>query len=215
MTNFKKPDKLLIATGNAGKVREFAELLNDLPIEICGLKDFAETEEVAETGKSFEENAKLKAAGYAVQSKLWTLADDSGLEVEALANAPGVFSARYAGNDASDAEKIEKLLAELKKTGDCEKKARFVCAIAVASPDGEIVCVETGICEGRISDKPFGNNGFGYDPIFVPENFQKTFGQLPENIKQEISHRGRATRKIIRFLRDFFKIFLDRAVLTE
>ena len=213
--NFEKPDKILIATGNAGKVREFAELLKELPIEICGLKDFHNIEEVSETGASFEENAKLKAAGYALQTGLWTLADDSGLEVEALGNAPGVFSARYGGETASNAEKIEKLLAELKKTGDCERKARFVCAIALAAPDGEIICLEIGMCEGLISDKPQGNNGFGYDPIFVPENFRKTFGELPENIKQEISHRGRATRKIIRFLGDFFKISLDRAGLTE
>lgn len=213
--DFEKPDKILIASGNAGKVREFAELLKDLPIEICGLKDFHNIKEVAETGVSFEENAKLKAAGYALQTGLWTLADDSGLEVEALGNAPGVFSARYGGETASNAEKIEKLLAELEKTGDCERKARFVCAIALATPDGEIICLEIGMCEGLISDKPQGNKGFGYDPIFVPENFRKTFGELPENIKQEISHRGRATRKIIRFLGDFFKISLDRAGLTE
>ena len=213
--NVEKPDKILIATGNAGKVREFAELLKDLPIKICGLKDFHNIEEVSETGASFEENAKLKAAGYALQTGLWTLADDSGLEVEALGNAPGVFSARYGGETASNAEKIEKLLAELKKTGDCERKARFVCAIALSSPDGEIIRLEIGMCKGLISDKPQGNNGFGYDPIFVPENFRKTFGELPENIKQEISHRGRATRKIIRFLGDFFKISLDRAGLTE
>ncbi|HEX8265890.1 MAG TPA: XTP/dITP diphosphatase [Pyrinomonadaceae bacterium] len=213
--NFEKPDKILIASGNAGKVREFVELLKDLPIEICGLKDFHNIEEVSETGASFEENAKLKAAGYALQTGLWTLADDSGLEVEALGNSPGVFSARYGGETASNAEKIEKLLAELKKTRDRERKARFVCAIALAAPDGEIICLEIGMCEGLISDKPQGNNGFGYDPIFVPENFRKTFGELPENIKQEISHRGRATRKIIRFLNDFFKISLDRAGLTE
>lgn len=213
--NVEKPDKILIATGNAGKVREFAGLLKELPIEICGLKDFHNIEEVSETGASFEENAKLKAAGYALQTGLWTLADDSGLEVEALGNAPGVFSARYGGETASNAEKIEKLLAELKKTGDRERKARFVCAIAFAAPDGEIIRLEIGMCEGLISDKPQGNNGFGYDPIFVPENFRKTFGELPENIKQEISHRGRATCKIIRFLGDFFKISLDRAGLTE
>jgi XTP/dITP diphosphohydrolase len=213
--NFEKPDKILIATGNAGKVREFAELLKELPIEICGLKDFHNIEEVSETGASFEENAKLKAAGYALQTGLWTLADDSGLEVEALGDAPGVFSARYGGETASNAEKIEKLLAELKKTGDCERKARFVCVIALAAPDGEIIRLEIGTCEGVIADKPLGNNGFGYDPVFVPENFRKTFGELPENIKQEISHRGRATRKIIRFLGDFFKISLDRAGLTE
>lgn len=213
--NVEKPEKILIATGNAGKVRELAGLLKDLPIEICGLKDFPEIEEVAETGASFEENAKLKASGYALQTGLWTLADDSGLEVEALANKPGVFSARYAGEAASYAEKIEKLLAELEKTGNCERKARFVCTIAFAAPGGEIVHLETGVCKGRIADKPLGNNGFGYDPIFVPENFHKSFGELPENIKQEISHRGRATRKIIRFLLDFFKISLDRARLTE
>jgi XTP/dITP diphosphohydrolase len=213
--NVLKPDKILIATGNAGKVREFSGLFKDLPFEICGLKDFPEIQEIAETGATFEENSRLKAAGYARQTGFWTLADDSGLEVEALHNAPGVLSARYAGIAASDAEKIEKLLKELKKTGAEEKKARFVCAIAFAAPDGEIVSVEIGVCEGRISDKPLGNNGFGYDPIFVPENFEQTFGELPENIKQQISHRGRASRKILRFLRDFFTFSLDRTHLTE
>lgn len=213
--NVKKPDKILIATGNAGKVREFAELFKNLSVEICGLKDFPAIEEVAEIGVTFEDNARLKAVGYAEQTGLWTVADDSGLEVEALGNAPGVFSARYAGTAASDAEKIEKLLKEIKKTGVKEKKARFVCAIALAAPDGKVVCMETGVCEGRISDKPLGENGFGYDPIFVPENFEQTFGELPENIKQQISHRGRASRKILRFLRDFFTFSLDRTRLTE
>lgn len=207
--------KILMATGNIGKIREFSELLKDLPIEICGLKDFAKIEVVAETGATFAENASLKAAGYARQTGLWTLADDSGLEVEALGNAPGIFSARYAGEATSDREKIEKLLAELKKTGDGEKKARFVCAIAFAAPAGEIVRVETGVCSGRITDKPLGENGFGYDPIFVPENYRETFGELPENIKQQISHRGEASRKIIRFLRAFCGFSLDRADLRE
>jgi XTP/dITP diphosphohydrolase len=211
----EKPDKILIATGNQGKVRELAELLKDVSVEICSLKDFPNIETVPETGATFEDNAKLKAAGYASQSGLWTLADDSGLEVAALGNAPGVFSARYAGETASDRERIEKLLSELANTDDAERRARFVCVVAFATPDAEVVCAETGVCKGHIAFKPLGDNGFGYDPIFVPDGFEQTFAELPENIKQEISHRGRAMCKFIRFFRDFFAFSLDPAVLTE
>lgn len=213
--NCEKPERILIATGNAGKLRELADLLTDLPVEICGLKDFPGIKAVPETGATFEENARLKAAGYARQTGLWTLADDSGLEVEALGNAPGVLSARYAGDTASDREKIEKLLTELEKTGDFERKAKFVCVTAFAAPVGEIVNSEIGTCGGRIAFKPLGDNGFGYDPIFVPDEYEQTFAELPENIKQEISHRGRAIGKFIRFFGDFFAFSLDRAVLSE
>ena len=198
-----EPKKILIATGNSGKVRELAELFQSLPVELKNLKDFPGIKEVEETGTTFEENARLKAVGYARQTGLMTLADDSGLEVAALGGAPGVFSARYAGKGASDESKIKKLLQELKKSGDFDRKARFVCTIAVADSNGAAFHVENGICDGRISLKPFGNNGFGYDPIFIPDGFEQTFGELNNDIKQQISHRGRAARKILQYLRGF------------
>lgn len=195
--------KILIATGNWGKVRELAELFQSLPVELKSLKDFPRVNEVEETGNTFEENARLKAEGYARQTGLLTLADDSGLEVAALGGAPGVFSARYAGKGASDESNIEKLLSELEKSGDFDRKARFVCEIALADSNGVVFHVENGICDGRISIKPCGDNGFGYDPIFIPDGFERTFGELNNDIKQQISHRGRAARKILQYLCGF------------
>jgi XTP/dITP diphosphohydrolase len=210
-----KPQKLLLATYNEGKLREFSELFSRMPVEICSLREFPGVLEIAETGATFQENAALKAVGYARQTGLPSLADDSGLEVEALGGAPGVFSARYAGNAASDEQKQEKLLLELKKTGDLERKARFVCTIAFADAKGEIIRSETGICNGTIAAKPSGKEGFGYDPIFIPAGYDKTFGELSAEIKGQISHRAHASQQIQRFLRDFFVFFLDHADFTD
>lgn len=203
--------EILIATGNQGKVREFEQLLSNLPIHFRGLRDFANIVEVEETGATFEENAALKAVGYARQTGFWTLADDSGLEVDALGGAPGVFSARFGGEGLSDAERVEKLLADLKKTGDKEKRARFVCTIVFANGNGEIYHTANGICDGRIAASPLGTNGFGYDPIFIPDGYEQTFAELPAGIKHKISHRGRAVDEIVRFLLDFFTKSLDQA----
>jgi XTP/dITP diphosphohydrolase len=194
--------QILVATGNAGKIRELEEFLADLPVVLRGLKEFPDVPEVEETGATFAENAGLKATGYAVQARLWTLADDSGLEVDALNGAPGVFSARYAGENASDAEKIGKLLGELGKTNN--RRARFVCAMAVADENGEIKFVSEGICDGQIALKPRGAKGFGYDPIFIPDGFSETFGELSNEVKRKISHRARAMEKIIQYLRRFY-----------
>jgi len=202
--------QLLVATNNAGKIRELRELLDGLPVELFGLDDFANVFDVEETGATFTENAILKANSYALQTGFWALSDDSGLEVEALGAAPGVFSARYAGENASDAERIEKLLDELAKTGDQSRRARFVCAMTVADEKGKIRFLAEGICEGKIAFTPQGTNGFGYDPIFVPEGFEQTFGELSSTVKGEISHRARAIKKIIRFLRDFTAHELDQ-----
>jgi XTP/dITP diphosphohydrolase len=197
--------ELLIATKNAGKITELKLLLapDDLPITLRSLRDFPNVVEPEETGSSFAENAVLKAKYYALQTKLSALADDSGLEVSALGGAPGVFSARYAGENATDAEKIEKLLNELKKIPDESRAARFVCAMAIADEKGEIKYLTEGVCSGKISVKPSGKNGFGYDPVFIPEGFHETFGELSNEIKQQISHRARATEKIIAYLRGF------------
>jgi XTP/dITP diphosphohydrolase len=195
--------ELLVATRNPGKITELRELLADLPFQLRGLDEFPQIADVEETGTTFAENAFLKAKTYAKKTGLYALADDSGLEVEALGGAPGVFSARYAGENATDAEKINKLLNELKETDNKERVARFVCVMALAGKTGEIIHFEEGFCAGRIAASPYGTNGFGYDPVFIPEDFQQTFGELPENIKQKISHRARAVEKIIRFLGDF------------
>lgn len=201
----QNPIEILIATNNKGKIREFSELLADFPIRFRTLAEFPNVPEVEETGTTFEENAVLKAVQYARQTGLLAIADDSGLEVDALAGAPGVFSARFGGNDLSDAERIEKLLFELEKTGDSKKKARFICVIVVANQSGDIYYTAHGTCEGKIAATPSGTNGFGYDPIFIPDGFDQTFGQLPNEIKHKISHRTRAVGEITRFLQGFLQ----------
>ncbi len=202
----KKVSEVLIATGNKGKVREFESLMADLNLNLKGLSDFPNLSEVAETGQTFAENARLKAYQYSQQSGLLTLADDSGLEVAALDNAPGVFSARFGGGGLSDKQRVEKVLSELDKTLDRERRARFVCVIALAGGNGEIIHQAAGVCPGRISAKPLGINGFGYDSIFIPDGFEKTFGELPASVKQQLSHRAQAAQQIIRFLQDFLRI---------
>jgi XTP/dITP diphosphohydrolase len=198
--------ELLIATNNQGKVKELADILADLPVDLRSLNDFETFVEPEETGVDFIENAVLKAREYALQTGLWAVADDSGLEVEALDNAPGVYSARYAGENATNEERIKKLLDEFRKTGSENRRARFVCAMAVADAKGEIRYVAEGVCAGEIIDAPRGANGFGYDPVFVPEGFSETFGELSDEVKREISHRARASKKIIAYLRDFIAV---------
>jgi XTP/dITP diphosphohydrolase len=194
---------LFIATNNPGKLAELKELLSGVPLELLSLADFTAVAKVEETGLTYDENARLKASGYALQSGLPAIADDSGLEVEALDNRPGVFSARYGGTETSFAKKMALLLAELDKTGDEERRARFVCSMAIADANGEIIFTSKGICDGQIASEPRGKGGFGYDPLFIPAGFDRTFGELPEAIKRKISHRACAFAQIIPFLRDF------------
>jgi XTP/dITP diphosphohydrolase len=196
--------EIVVATKNVGKVRELKQLLMDLPFQLKSLNDFPNIIEPEETGATFAENAVIKARSYALQTKCWSLADDSGLEVEALGGAPGIFSARYAGENATDRERVVKLLRELNETPDQKRLARFVCAMAVSDEKGEIKFLSEGVCAGKIALTPSGANGFGYDPIFVPDGFEQTFGELSDAIKQKISHRARATEKIIAFLRGFY-----------
>lgn len=202
-------EQLLVATNNAGKIRELKELFADLPFTLRGLSEFPEIVEVQETGATFIENAVLKARGYALQTKLRALADDSGLEVEALGNAPGVFSARYGGENTGYDEKIEKLLFELGETQDKARRARFVCVMAIADEKGEIKFIAEGVCDGKIAVTASGRNGFGYDPIFIPDGFAQTLGELSAETKQKISHRAQAAKKIIRYLRDIYAASLD------
>lgn len=202
---------LLIATRNAGKVKELRALLADLPVHLRSLQEFARVPEVVETGATFADNAALKAVAYAQATQLLALADDSGLEVEALNGAPGVLSARYAGENATDAERTARLLHNLDGTGDKSRRARFVCAIAIADPNGNLIYASEGICAGYIAPRPSGTGGFGYDPIFVPDNYDETFASLPPATKEQISHRARALQATRAFLLDYLRTTkLDR-----
>ncbi len=196
--------ELLVATKNVGKIKELKKLLADSPVQLRSLNDFPDVIEPEETGATFSENAVLKARSYARQTGLPALADDSGLEVEALGGAPGVFSARYAGAGATEAQRIEKLLREMNETNDANRRARFVCAMAISDAAGETQFVAEGVCDGEIALMSSGAGGFGYDPVFIPDGFSETFGELSGDIKQQISHRARAGAKIIEYLRRFY-----------
>jgi XTP/dITP diphosphohydrolase len=185
--------KLLIATHNAGKIREYQSLLADLPLEVVSLDEADVDWDVEETGQTFAENAILKASTYARATGLWTWADDSGLEVDALNGAPGVYSARYAGPDASDRDRYLKLIRELQAMGPADRSARFRCVVAVCLPDGETLTTE-GAVEGQIIDTPRGSHGFGYDPVFLLPGEGVTMAELDQAAKNQISHRGRAAR---------------------
>ena len=190
--------RLLVATRNAGKLRELRELLAGVPYELASLDDVGVEEDVEETGATFEENAVLKATTYCRLSGLMTLADDSGLEVDALEGEPGVHSARYAGEGASDGDRIALLLRNLRER-PTPWTARFRCVIAIASPrleqqrgNSESVRTFDGRCEGEILGEPRGDNGFGYDPVFFIPELGKTMAELTEGGKNGISHRSAA-----------------------
>lgn len=194
-----KIQKLLIASHNVGKVREYRSLLADLPFEVVSLADVGITHDVEETGLTFEENARLKAHAYASLSNMWSWADDSGLEVDALDGRPGVFSARYAGVPTNDAANNAKLIAELQQLApqpgdDASRSARFRCVVAIATPDGAMYTCEESV-EGEIVDQPAGEHGFGYDPHFYLPPLGCTMAQLATATKNEISHRGKAARQ--------------------
>ncbi len=188
---------LLIGTGNQGKLREIRMILGRIPFELL---DASGIEPPPEDGDSYAANAISKAQYYAKSSGVWALADDSGLEVEALGGAPGIFSARYAGDDASDADRRALLMAELAQSQNHSRRARFVCVVAIAAPDQQVLNVAEGFCEGTIALTERGTSGFGYDPLFVPDGYELTFAQLPEAVKNRISHRGRALAKAQEFL---------------
>ena len=196
-------NKLLIATNNQGKVAELRDLLAGSTFELVSLQEFPKVGEVEETGLTFGDNARRKATGYARPTGLLSLADDSGLEVDALGGRPGVLSARYGGENTTFAEKMSMLLGEVRETGSLDRTARFVCSIAIADATGEILFSADGACEGKLAESPRGSGGFGYDPLFIPDGFDQTFGELDAAIKQTISHRSRAFQQIIPFLRHF------------
>jgi XTP/dITP diphosphohydrolase len=192
--------KLLLATNNKGKAREYKSLLSGIPFELVTPAEVGISTEVEETGKTFEENAKLKATALAAESQLLTLADDSGLEVDALGGEPGTLSARYAGENASDSDRVNYLLSKMQGVPQEKRQARFKCVIAIATPDGKVeLC--SGECDGFIALRPKGNKGFGYDPIFYLPELGKTMAELPPEEKNRISHRARAAAKAREVLR--------------
>jgi XTP/dITP diphosphohydrolase len=187
--------ELLIATHNQGKMREYRHLLQDVPLKLVSLDELGISQDIAETGTTFAENAWLKAEGYAGLSGMLTLSDDSGLEVDALGGEPGIHSARYGGDScASDQERVQLLLRNLAGVPREKRTARFRCVIAICDPDGRKASV-VGSVAGMIQYEPEGNEGFGYDPVFYLPSYGQTMSQIPLADKNRISHRSDATGK--------------------
>lgn len=188
--------KFVVASKNIGKLNEIKEILKDFPFEVVSMGEIGISDEVEETGSTFEENAFIKAMKISGLTGEIVMADDSGLEVEYLNGAPGIFSSRFAGEGATDSEKVKKLLNSLDGVPHEKRKARFVCAIAVVFPNGKEFTVK-GECKGYINEKPIGDNGFGYDPIFYVPEYNITTAQMKPEEKHKISHRGNALRLMI------------------
>ena len=196
----RKLIEIVVASKNIHKIREFKEILSGLKnFDILSLRDFPNYIPPEETGKTFEENAITKAVHAAKTLNKLVLADDSGLVVPALKGEPGVFSARYAGNNATDADNRKKLLSNMENLEDAERNAYFECCLAIASPKGleKSICA---ICEGKIIRKEKGGGGFGYDPIFIKNDYNKTFAELESSVKNKISHRRKAIDKLLIYL---------------
>jgi XTP/dITP diphosphohydrolase len=188
--------RLVLGSRNKKKLGELRDLLGDMPVELTDLSPYSNAPNVEETGATFEENARLKAATLAPVLKEWVLGEDSGLVVPSLGGQPGVYSARWAGRHGDDAGNNAKLLAELAdKTGDA-RAAYYVSTAALADPTGNVVAVVEGRCWGRIVDAPRGTGGFGYDPLFEIVEYHETFGELSATVKHALSHRGRAIGKL-------------------
>ena len=198
-------DKVILATNNKGKIRELSSLMSGESWVFTSPTDEGLEIDVEETGRTFEENAVLKAKSYAKASNLPTVADDSGLEVDALNGDPGVFSARYAGPDASDSKRNEFLLFNLANVPWEKRTARFRCVIAIAFPEGRLILCK-GECPGIIAFEPKGENGFGYDPVFYLPEFDKTMAEISLEEKNQISHRAKAAHKAQEFLTDLFRM---------
>ncbi len=206
--------ELLIATSNAGKIRELQEMLRGLPIALRHLREFPEVSPVEEVGSTYEENAVLKALGYSEQTGLLALADDSGLEVDALGGMPGVLSARFGGDNVSDRARTDKLLEKMSTFENSQRAARFVCSMAIAGCSSidagptskpRVLNISEGRCEGMIAKESRGSRGFGYDPVFIPESYDETFGELTGEVKARLSHRAKALEKMRMFLEQFLK----------
>jgi XTP/dITP diphosphohydrolase len=195
--------RVLIATMNEGKLREYERLLGDVPgLELRTMASLPEPADVLEDRDTFRGNALKKATEIAAVARMPCLADDSGLEVDALGGRPGVYSARYAGEGATDSENNAKLIDELSSTADDERTARFQCAIVIVDESGRELALAEGACEGRIGREPKGAHGFGYDPLFVPDGYTQTMAELGPETKNEISHRAKAAAKLVPLLRE-------------
>lgn len=198
--------RLLIATNNQGKLAELKLVFRSLPCEIVSPYEIGIDLNVAETGSTFEENATLKSIAFARASNLLTLADDSGLEVEALGGKPGVLSARYAGEKATDSDRVNFLLAQMKNIPEEKRQARFRSVIAITTPQDWHTEICSGECAGVITFEPSGENGFGYDPVFFLPQLGKTMAEIPRDIKNGLSHRGIAARNAIPILNNMLSI---------
>ncbi len=192
--------EMVLATGNKGKLAEFQRLLEGLDIQVHSMKEYPEIGEIVEDGDSFAANALIKARAVCKATGKPAMADDSGLMVDALDGAPGIFSARFAGEQRSDADNNEKVLQLLEDVADANRTARFFCAIAIVLPNGDEYTVE-GTCEGVILRALQGEGGFGYDPLFYVPDMGKTFAELSMEEKNRISHRGHANRKAVEIIR--------------
>ena len=190
---------IVLATRNKKKIEEIRRITAGMQINLFTLDDFPDCPEVEEDGKTFEENALKKARAISEFTKMPALADDSGLEVYVLNNAPGVFSARYAGESSGDAANTKKLLDDMLSAPDGRRGARFVCVIALSFPDGRSETF-SGYCGGSIGREPGGSNGFGYDPVFYPEGYDRTFAEMADSEKDALSHRGEALKKLSEYL---------------
>lgn len=213
------PVNLVIATRNKGKTSEIKSLLSGFPVTIRNLDDFGPIPEIEEDGETFEENAYKKASFAAKVLGFPALADDSGLTVRALGGAPGVYSARYAGENATDEQRCLKLLEEMK--GQADREAAFECVISIATPGGAALTYEAR-CEGLIAENPAGSNGFGYDPIFYHPPLKKTFAELTREEKNRVSHRGKALQevrdefdKVLVWIRQHSPIFVDDFCMSK
>lgn len=196
--------ELLIATRNKGKVREIKDLLKDLKIKITSLDDYPDMPAIEEDGNTFEKNALKKAVTIALFTKKLVMGEDSGLEVKALNNQPGVYSARFSGDNATDEKNNKKLLRMLKGVPLKKRQARYLCVAALV--DGKkVIDVVKGSCGGLIALKEKGSNGFGYDPLFLIPRYNKTFGELPLEVKSSMSHRARALKKLKKSIEKYFR----------
>ncbi len=205
---------IVIATRNNDKLREIKALFKDLSVKIFSLKDYAAIPKIEETGNTFKENALIKASKTAKLTGKLTLADDSGLEVKILNGQPGVYSARFAGENVTYRDNNLKLLKLLEGVPPSGRGARFVCSVVIVEPGGRIIVIEK-YCQGAIGFKPKGSFGFGYDPLFIPRGYKKSFAELKPQIKNRLSHRGRAFKEVKAvLLRHFFKKNLLK-VFTE
>ncbi len=200
MRKLRAKKEIVLGTNNRDKLRELKKLLRGSGIKVLSLRDFPKCAKAAENGRTFEANARKKARYYSIHTRRLTLADDSGLMVSYLNGKPGVYSARFAGPGCTYHDNNRKLLRLLARVPKAKRRAKFVCVMALYD-NGRFVNTVRGECQGTIAFEEKGKNGFGYDPVFIPDGFSKTFAQLPPRVKNKISHRGKALKKAVRLFR--------------